>query len=113
MHLAQRDPGLEAGKQISRNAGFCMLSPQRAEVEKLTLAVCLVPELGFAAVMSGGGAAETETWLPRAAHCTCSSLPVLAPRALQVQGTPQGRAAGYVTFLHQHRFCPPDLAKHL
>lgn len=127
MHLAQCDPGLEAEKPISRTVGFCRMSPQRAGVEELTLAVCLLPELGFAAVMSGGGAAETKTWLPHASHCTHSSH-VWYPEQLWVQGTPQGREAGfpkssvssqfhwlqtYVTFLHQHRFCPPDLAEHL
>lgn len=106
MHLAQRDPGLEAGKQISRTVGFCMISLQRAGVEKLTLAVCLHPELGFAAV------------LPTAPVALCC---VWYPEQLRMQGTPQGGTAGfpqssvcsqfhwcqrYVTLLHQHRFLP-------
>lgn len=97
MHLAQCDPGLDAGKQISRTVGFCMTSPQRAGVEKLTLAVCLLPELSFAAVMSGGGTAGAKTQLPHASHCTCSSLSCLVPRAAAGARHTPGKSSWFPT----------------
>lgn len=83
--------------KFPRIVGFCMISLQRAGVEELTLAVCLLPELGFAAVMSGGGAAETKTWLPHASPCTCSFLSCLVPRApVGARHTP-GRSSWFPT----------------
>lgn len=41
-----------------------MISLQRAGVEKLTLAVCLHPELGFAAVLLTAPTALYHVWYP-------------------------------------------------